>query len=65
MYDEWVDLMKRVDAGLDPHDQSVTIPEPQASSTELGAAINGAGPRDYRDLASGAGMTTDDVEIPH
>lgn len=65
MYDEWVDLMKRVDAGLDPYDQDATIPEPQASSTELGSATNGAGPRDYRGLADGAGLTTDDVEIPH
>lgn len=59
-YVEWQDMMRRVDAGLDPNDTSVEIPEPQASDTELGAATNAASPRDYEDLMEGA-LTTDDV----
>ena len=61
MFDEWRAMMKRVDAGLDPTDTSATIPEPQASSTTLGAATNSAAPKDYRALAANAGLTTDDV----
>lgn len=61
MFDEWRAMMKRVDAGLDPTDTSATIPEPQASSTTLGAATNSAAPKDYRTLAANAGLTTDDV----
>lgn len=61
MFDEWRAMMKRVDAGLDPTDTSATIPEPQASSTTLGAATNSAAPKDYRALAAKAGLTTDDV----
>ena len=61
MYDEWRDMMRRVDAGLDPNDSSASIPEPQASDETLGAATNAASPADYRDLAARAGLTTDDV----
>ena len=61
MYDEWQDMMRRVDAGLDPNDESATIPEPQASNTTLGAANNAASPRDYDELAAHAGLTTNDV----
>lgn len=61
MFDEWRAMMKRVDAGLDPTDTSATIPEPQASSTALGAATNSAAPKDYKALAANAGLTTDDV----
>lgn len=53
-------MMRRVDAGLDPTDTSVEIPEPQASDTELGAATNAASPAEYRDLMADA-LTTDDV----
>ncbi len=61
MFDEWRDMMKRVDAGLDPTDTSAVIPEPQASSTTLGAATNSAAPKDYKALAAKAGLTTNDV----
>ncbi len=60
MFDEWADMMKRVDAGLDPTDTTVEIPEPQASSTTLGAATNSPAPKDYEALAANA-LTTDDV----
>ena len=60
-YKEWQDMMRRVDAGLDPADASVEIPEPQASDTELGAATNARSPQDYEGLLEGA-MTTDDVK---
>ena len=59
-YKEWQDMMRRVDAGLDPTDTSVEIPEPQASDTELGAATNAASPQDYEGLVADA-LTTDDV----
>jgi len=60
MFKEWQDMMKRVDAGLDPNDETVEIPEPQASNDKLGAATNSAAPRDYEGLLDGT-MTTDDV----
>lgn len=60
-YVEWQDMMRRVDAGLDPNDDAVVIPEPQASDTTLGQATNAASPRDYESLAANAGLTTDDV----
>ena len=59
-YAEWQDMMRRVDAGLDPTDTSAEIPEPQASDTELGAATNAASPAEYHDLMADA-LTTDDV----
>lgn len=59
-YVEWQDMMRRVDANLDPTDASVEIPEPQASDTELGAATNARSPQDYQDLLADA-LTTDDV----
>lgn len=55
---EWQDMMRRVDAGLDPNDTSVPIPEPQASSSELGKAENSESPKDYEKLAE-EGLTTD------
>ncbi len=61
MYDEWRDLMCRVDAGLDPDDADAPIPKAQSQNDALGAASNGAGPRDYRELAETA-LTTDDAE---
>jgi len=62
MYKEWQAMMKRVDAGLDPNDESTEIPEPQASSTKLGAASNSASPRNYEEyLAQANPMTTADV----
>ena len=57
-YVEWQDMMRRLDAGMDPNSTEAAIPEPQASDTALGAATNGASPRDYADLAASAGMTT-------
>ena len=64
MYEEWADLMKRVDAGLDPNDTSDPIPEPQASNDALGAATNAASPHSYQDLVDEAGLTTDDIDTP-
>ena len=62
MYDEWQDMMRRVDAGLDPNDTSTTIPDEQLNNSELGSASNAAGPREnYHELAESAGLTTDDV----
>lgn len=61
MYDEWREMMQRVDAGLDPNDETAQIPEAQLQDERLGAATNAAGPRDYRALADGSALTTDDV----
>ena len=61
MYDEWQAMMQRVDAGLDPNDETAVIPEEQAENERLGAATNAAGPRDYEDLAESSLLTTDDV----
>lgn len=36
MYDEWRAMMQRVDAGLDPADESAEIPEPQVGDEDLG-----------------------------
>ena len=56
MYDEWRAMMQRVDAGLDPTDESVEIPEPQASDENLGAAVNARSPRDYSGRVDQAGF---------
>ena len=56
MYDEWRAMMQRVDAGLDPADESVEIPEPQASDEDLGAATNARSPRDYSGHVDQAGF---------
>ena len=61
MFDEWQDMMRRVDAGMDPKDTTVEIPEPQASNMELGAAPNSPAPRDYQYLVESAGLTSYDV----
>ena len=61
MYDEWRDMMCRVDAGLDPDDTSLEIPTKQLENETLGAATNGASPRDYHEIAANAGMTTDSI----
>lgn len=60
MYDEWQDMMRRMDAGLDPESTS-SIPEEQANNEKLGAATNAASPRDYEDLLAQSPLTTDDV----
>ena len=60
-YDEWRAMMQRVDAGLDPNDSSAQVPQAQADNENLGAATNAAGPRDYKELAANAALTTDDV----
>lgn len=61
MFDEWRSMMQRVDAGLDPNDESAVIPEEQLNNTALGAATNSPAPHDYQSLAASAGLTTDDV----
>ena len=60
MYDEWREMMQRVDAGLDPEDEDAEIPEEQLENERLGSAENGAGPEDYEYLAASS-STTDDV----
>ena len=60
MYDEWREIMQRVDAGLDPEGDD-EIPEEQQDNEVLGAATNAAGPTNYQSLAASAGLTTDDV----
>ena len=60
MFDEWQAMMQRVDAGLDPEDETAEIPEEQANNSELGAASNSPAPRDYEDLAASS-LTTDNV----
>ena len=61
MFDEWRAMMQRVDAGLDPNDETAEIPEAQANDPNLGAATNSPAPQQYEDLAANAGLTTDDV----
>lgn len=60
-FEEWRAMMQRVDAGLDPNDESAEIPEEQRTNETLGAASNSPAPRDYEDLAANAGLTTEDV----
>ena len=61
MFDEWRDMMCRVDAGLDPNDTTAEIPQAQQSNLKLGAASNSPAPRSYEALAANAGLTTNDV----
>ena len=59
MYNEWKTLMQRMDAGLDPEDETATIPDEQLNNERLGSAENAMSPRDYD--PENAGLTTDDV----
>lgn len=61
MFNEWRDMMCRVDAGLDPNDTTAEIPQAQLSNLKLGAASNSPAPRSYEALVANAGLTTDDV----
>ena len=61
MYDEWRAMMQRMDAGLDPADEDVAIPEEQLANERLGAASNGGSPRDYYYLAAVSGFTSEDI----
>jgi LCP family protein required for cell wall assembly len=61
MYDEWRGLMCRVDAGLEPDDTDAPIPKAQSENKALGAAPNGAGPRDYHELAQ-TSLSTENTE---
>lgn len=63
MFDEWRAMMQRMDAGLNPADESATIPEEQLANERLGSAANSASPRDYEYLASISGLTSDDVAM--
>lgn len=60
MFDEWRDMMCRVDAGLDPNG-SDAVPQAQLENGKLGSASNSPAPREYESLAANAGLTTDDV----
>lgn len=59
-FDEWREMMQRVDAGLDPNDATSPIPEEQQDDERLGAAANSPAPKDYHQLAENS-MNTDDV----
>lgn len=59
MFDEWREMMQRVDASLDPEGDD-PIPDEQANDPDLGAATNSPAPRDYESLAANA-LSTDDV----
>ncbi|KAA8824954.1 LytR family transcriptional regulator [Bifidobacterium reuteri] len=48
-YNEWRDMMQRVDAGMGPRGTG-SIPAAQSSNAGLGAAANAASPRDYAAL---------------
>lgn len=61
MFNEWRDMMCRVDAGLDPNDTTAEIPQAQLGNLKLGAASNSPAPRSYEALVANAGLTTDDV----
>ena len=61
MFNEWRDMMCRVDAGLDPNDTTAEIPQAQSSNLKLGAASNSPAPKSYEALAASAGLTTNDV----
>lgn len=60
MFDEWQDMMRRVDAGLDPNGADA-VPQAQLENDKLGSASNSPAPREYESLAASAGLTTDDV----
>lgn len=60
-FDEWRAMMQRMDAGLDPADESAVIPAEQLEDERLGAATNCAAPRDYYYLAEISGFTSEDV----
>ena len=60
MYDEWREMMQRVDAGLDPNDEDAEIPAVQLNNATLGMATNALGPSDYYNYLSGH-LTTDAV----
>ena len=60
-YEEWQDMMRRVDAGLDPESSAGRIPVDQMNDQDLGAATNGASPHNYEDLLAQSPLTTDDV----
>ena len=61
MFNEWRDMMCRVDAGLDPNDATAEIPQAQSSNLKLGAASNSPAPKSYDALVANAGLTTNDV----
>ena len=63
MFDEWRAMMQRMDAGLNPADESAAIPEEQLANERLGSAANSASPRDYEYLAAISGLTSDDVAM--
>lgn len=59
MFDEWCEMMQRVDASLDPSGDD-PIPAEQANDADLGAATNSPAPRDYEERAANS-LSTDDV----
>ena len=61
MYDEWRAMMQRVDAGLNPDDETAQVPDEQLENERLGSASNAAGSRDYSSLVESSPLTTDDV----
>ena len=61
MFNEWRDMMCRVDAGFDPNDTTAEIPQAQSGNLKLGAASNSPAPKSYDALVANAGLTTNDV----
>lgn len=61
MYDEWKEMMRRTDAGLNPSGTVDPVPLEQRQNERLGAATNAAGPRDYAQILSEGALTTWDV----
>ena len=61
MFNEWCDMMCRVDAGFDPNDTTAEILQVQSSNLKLGAASNLPTPKSYDALVANAGLTTNDV----
>lgn len=61
MFNEWCDMMCRVDAGFDPNDTTAEIPQAQSCNLKLGAASNSPAPKSYDALVANADLTTNDV----
>lgn len=58
-YDEWRDMMQRLDAGMGPRGVG-DIPAVQSSNAKLGAAANAASPHDYAALKNQS-LNSDDI----
>ena len=57
MFNEFRDMMMRVDAGMDPQNTDAAIPQEQLDNSALGTAPNSPAPQDYYDLTGGLNYT--------